>query len=119
MSRVLVVEDDPDLLMLITVLLERRRHTVISASAPLEALRLASDFDVVVTDFQLPTMTGLELISRLRAKRRQLPAVLATADTALAGEADARGVVYVLKPFLVDDICNAITQAITNQGETK
>ena len=69
-ARILVVEDDPEAaLFLVHVLANRCRFEVIHTADPVTALRLAADehWDLVVTDLDMPGMTGLELLRRAAA----------------------------------------------------
>lgn len=80
--RVLVIDDDPDALMLMEDVLGRRGGlSVRTTHSPVEALEMlvGSSFDVVVTDVELPGMTGLELLTRLRDQLPDLPVVVVTA----------------------------------------
>jgi CheY-like chemotaxis protein len=67
--RVLLVDDNRDGLMVRTLLLEEAGFEVQAAACALEALDLFSStrFDVVVTDYRMPGMSGVELIQRIRA----------------------------------------------------
>jgi len=73
---VLVVEDEPDLCKLITSILEHAGYTVLSASDPEEALRLAAAqagrLDLLVTDVVLPRLSGRQLAERLRDQQPSL-----------------------------------------------
>jgi LmbE family N-acetylglucosaminyl deacetylase/CheY-like chemotaxis protein len=80
--RVLVVDDDPDVALYTSTVLERRGGCVVRAITDPTLARAAVDEfrpDVVVTDIEMPGMTGLELIGQLRADQPQLPIVVMTA----------------------------------------
>ncbi len=66
--RLLVVEDDPSTLQVLSRLLERRGHHVVAARTAAAALAMAAvdTFDVVISDLGLPDASGLELIKQLR-----------------------------------------------------
>ncbi len=65
MSRILVAEDDPHILRLISMWLKRQGHEVVEARNGLSARDLAQtqSIDVLVTDVNMPGMDGLELIT--------------------------------------------------------
>jgi|SRR5215207_821014 len=70
MSRVLVVDDDPNVRQLVTIRLQKEGHRVLAADSPDEALALVQDRgapDVVVLDVTMPGMTGLELLPLMRS----------------------------------------------------
>ena len=67
---VLIVEDHPDSREILSLLFSSLGYTVLEADDGYEALRIAADThpDLIITDFGLPEMDGLELVRRLRAK---------------------------------------------------
>lgn len=84
--RVLVVDDDPDLALLVKVLLERRASALVEvASNGAMALTLAADFnpDVVVTDIEMPGLNGIELLSELRQRTPDVGVIVMTAHVSV------------------------------------
>lgn len=83
--RILVVDDEPAVLMTLAANLELEGHHVIEAPGPQQALELAQrvEFDVLLTDVRMPGMNGIELY---RALRKQKPALRAIVMTAFAVE---------------------------------
>jgi CheY-like chemotaxis protein len=84
MSRILVVEDDPDTQMLLTQYLTRNGYEVVSASNGWEALVTldGEPFDLIVLDIMLPGLDGAKFLSILRGYVRKglsLPVVVVTA----------------------------------------
>jgi len=69
MTTILIADDDPDVRMVLERLLRRAEFTVLSAGDGQEALELTELHhpDVVLTDLDMPKMTGLELCSSIRA----------------------------------------------------
>ena len=67
--RVLVVDDHPDLLSMLDLMMQRRKYSVKTATSGPEALEMASDFapHVVVSDIGMPGMDGYQLMQELRA----------------------------------------------------
>jgi DNA-binding response OmpR family regulator len=115
MARIAVVEDDPDLFRLVRVTLARRGHEVIGypdGATAVEGIP-KGNFDLVLSDVQMPHLDGLALVRVLRAvyDASRLPIILlsARADEAhiLAGyEAGAND--YLLKPFAPALLCAKI-----------
>lgn len=101
---VLVVDDDPAILQVLTARLEAAGFRVLAAASAEEALDLALERppDLVVSDLRLPGMSGQELFLALHRRRPGLPVVLLTAHGTIAdavamvkqGAAD-----YLTKPF--------------------
>jgi two-component system cell cycle response regulator CpdR len=67
-ARILVVDDDKALRLLLRAMLERRGHSVVEAENGDEGLRCyqAEPTDLVITDIQMPVMDGLQMIKELR-----------------------------------------------------
>jgi two-component system, OmpR family, phosphate regulon response regulator PhoB len=83
MAKVLVVEDDPDSLEVVSMALQRSGHAVVAASNGWEGL-LALDshhVDVIVLDLMMPGMNGNAFLRIIRndQRRRQLPVIILTA----------------------------------------
>ena len=69
-ANILLVDDDPALVDVVTKILERGGHQIISTTSPIEAIRLADEhgpFDLIVTDVVMPMMNGVELARELLA----------------------------------------------------
>jgi DNA-binding response OmpR family regulator len=78
---ILVVDDDPSVRYVVTALLQRAGFRVTEAEdgeAAWEALQ-ATSFDLLVTDHNMPRLTGLDLLRRIRAKAMVLPTLLISA----------------------------------------
>jgi len=86
MAKVLIVDDDPQLLCVMTELMEAFGHCVVTANNGLEALNCMADGmlpDLVLTDLIMPIMNGRELIVAIRnlPATARVPVVLVTAAT--------------------------------------
>ena len=80
-SRVLLVDDDALVSMGTADLLMDLGHSVTEASSGMEALQILEtdpQFDVVVTDYAMPGMTGLDLATKIRQLRPHMPIIIAT-----------------------------------------
>ncbi len=82
-KRVLVVDDEIHIVHVVAIKLRNNGYDVITANNGAEAFELAcrEDPDIIVTDFQMPVMTGLELARKLRETEatRDIPVILLTA----------------------------------------
>ena len=115
---ILVVEDNHDIRTLVCKLLQEHGFQVAQAHAGWKALQLAekSPPDLLLLDWQLPDITGLDVLRALRAGGCQSPAILMTGygSEELAIVALRLGVRnYVLKPFSDDELFNAVESALT------
>jgi len=81
MSKILLTEDQEDQRALYTDVLTEAGYEVIAAASAAEALKLfaSSKPDLVVLDIQMPGMDGIETLSKILAKDRQIPVILYSA----------------------------------------
>jgi DNA-binding NtrC family response regulator len=112
-STVLLVDDDPGVRFALTEVLRDRGYRVIPTSSGAQALNSLDGVDVVITDFSMPGMDGLELMTHIAARRPKLPVILLTAHGDQMGRlATSRGACGCLsKPFDIDEIARAIEHA--------
>lgn len=102
--RVLLVDDEEDIVELIQDRLEAYGFKVTTARTGLEALKRLSveKFDGVFLDVKMPEMGGIEALEEIRATDKQIPVIIITASSTreAALEAMNKGAnEYVLKPF--------------------
>ncbi len=118
-GRLLLVDDDPRLVRLVTFELEEEGLEVVAAATAREALeRVERDEpEAIVLDLNLPDLPGKELLERLRRERPDLPVVVLTAEGAISEVVECMrlgAVDFVQKPFdrsrLVTSIANARTR---------
>ncbi|MFN3986090.1 MAG: sigma 54-interacting transcriptional regulator [Rhodocyclaceae bacterium] len=120
-AHLLVVDDDPDLLKLLSMRLAASGYRVTTAASAEAALaRLAVDrFALVVSDVRLPDKDGLTLFEEIRSANPALPVILLTAHGTIpdAVEATARGVFgYLTKPFDSKVLLEKVAQALQVAG---
>ena len=102
--RILVVDDDPNLLRLLALRLEKEGFGVIEAASGEEALgKLAAEIpDLVITDMRMSGMDGMALFEAVHRRHSSLPVIILTAHGNIPDAVDAtrRGVFgYLTKPF--------------------
>ena len=118
-ERVLFVDDEPVLARLGEVMLGRLGYQVAAFTSSVEALaavkRKPADFDLVITDLTMPTITGLDLAKRIRRLRPELPVLLCTgySETAVEDAAKAIGIRQCLrKPLVSLELAMAVREAL-------
>ena len=118
--RILVVEDDDDAASYMRTVLERSGMDPSVVSNPQAALALlaSTTFDLLLTDIELPGMSGLELTQRVKATRPDLPIIVMTAHAtldyavnALRLQADEFLFKPIRKPQLVEVVTRLVEQA--------
>jgi CheY-like chemotaxis protein len=105
-ARILVVDDEDAIRMLISRTLSSSRHTIDTTGDPEEVLQKLSsaEYDIVIMDIRMPGMNGMELYKSLKEKSPQLTAkfLFITGDTSDPNTTaffNRNGLSYVAKPF--------------------
>lgn len=108
-SKLLVVDDQPDIRLIVSSMLRERGWLVEEASSGREALEIlsADDVDLLVLDFQMPDLTGLEVTKKLLERGYGKPIILFSAylSEEVEREAKALGISFLDKadlPLLVE-----------------
>ena len=112
---VLLVDDEPGVLYTLREVLTERGHRVLTAPSGATALPQLDDAAVVVTDLQMPGMTGLELIAAITARDPSLPVILLTAhgsEKVAVAAVKAGAYDYLTKPFDIDEVAVVIERAL-------
>ena len=119
-SRILVVDDEPNLRRVLGAMLQRNGYEVVDAADGAEALeRLDDDVDVIVTDLKMPRVDGMTVLRRVAAEHPNIPVVMITAFGSVghAVEAVKAGAFdYIEKPYEQEQIRLTIAKAV-RQGE--
>ncbi|MDB4970542.1 MAG: hypothetical protein JWN44_6231 [Myxococcales bacterium] len=117
-EKILVVDDSPAIRHLIADALSRQGFAVTVADDGQAALERARDdrFDMIVTDYDMPRMTGFELVHTLKRdpRLREIPTLMLTARDTRRDQAQMRAAgltSYLVKPFSVDK-CVAIVERV-------
>ena len=125
MARILIVEDNALNIKLFCDLLEAHGHATRAVIDSREALAAAQDFapDLVITDIQLPHISGLELISMIRADEAlaDVPIMAVTAYSTSGDEDRARDIgaqAYVAKPISVARFVQTVDELLESAAST-
>lgn len=114
---ILVVDDDPSLLRLITIRLEAAGYGVIAVDNPRKALSLLETEtpDLLISDLQMEEMDGRTLFNFVKARYPGLPVIILTAHGSIPDAVDAtqQGVFdYLTKPFESNVLLDRVAKAI-------
>jgi PAS domain S-box-containing protein len=115
--RILLVDDDPLVSMNTSDMLTDLGHSVreaTSAAGALQLLESEDPFDVVVTDYAMPGMNGLDLATKIKRNQPQLPIVLATGYAELPPHA-AVEFPRVGKPYTQHELAVALESALNTE----
>ncbi|MFK7990178.1 MAG: sigma-54-dependent transcriptional regulator [Sandaracinaceae bacterium] len=116
-AKVAVLDDEPSMVEIVSMLLRREGHEVVGFTAPaacLEALEKAP-VDLLLTDLRMPGFDGVEVLRRAKRTRPTMPVVLFTAHATVptAIEAIKRGAYdYIQKPFDNHDLRALVARAL-------
>jgi len=120
--RVLIADDDPAICTLIETVLRKGPYEIVirnDAESALVALDRDERFDVIICDFMLPGISGIDLIERLRAdeRTRAVPILMISGHTnyAMDGRAKTAGAnLFLNKPFTISQLRAAVNSLLAH-----
>jgi DNA-binding NtrC family response regulator len=118
MKTILLVDDEPDILKSLGEVLHQLGYTVIErsdAGSALEKLREGGRVDLVITDYRMPVMDGLEFLNALRVLNPTVPVIMLTAYGAVESylKSLSLGVFeYVNKPIKAKELGRIVQAAL-------
>jgi CheY-like chemotaxis protein len=122
--QILVVDDEPTVARAMKMLLEHDGHTVHTADSGEAALVMLEldKFDVVITDYSMHGMKGVQLAARIKAHQPDLPVIMATAfaeDFNLFGKPAGDVDFVIAKPFSLMELREAVARACPAKIQSK
>ncbi len=117
MRTILVVDDEPNYLIVLSEILREEGFEVFTAKSGIEGLPVVkdSDIDLVISDMKMPRMDGIQFLENIKKINRQLPVILITAyaEVEKAVEAMRLGAFnYIAKPFSNEALLASVDKAI-------
>jgi two-component system NtrC family response regulator len=121
MHSILVVDDEPNYLIVLSELLRDEGYEVFTADSGISGLKIAreTDLDMVISDMKMPGMDGIELLAKLKEFNQHLPVILITAyaEVEKAVEAMHLGAfTYLAKPFSNEQLLASVSKAVEHYG---
>lgn len=122
-ARLLLIDDDEDFASSLVSVLEASGYAVTGVPDGEAGVRAAAEqsFDVVICDFRMPGLSGMQVLQRIRSARPQLPVILMTAfsTTERAIESMKGGAFdYLMKPFDPPELLQVIERALQASSAT-
>jgi CheY-like chemotaxis protein len=116
---ILLIEDDPTLLKMSTMMLQHLGYSVLPAATPTEAIRIVEDggseIQLFITDVVMPEMNGRDLTERLLAIRPEMKHLFMsgyTADVIAHQGVLEEGIKFIQKPFSLKDLAAKIREIL-------
>ncbi len=117
MAKILVVDDEPDMIWAVTNVLLSENHSVVSVNSGEEALAKVKDLtiDLVLLDFRLPGMDGIQILEKIKQIRSDLPVIMVTGYGGIeeAVQSMKLGAAhYISKPFDNSQLVESVSKAL-------
>lgn len=114
MSRILVVDDDPSIVAVVSEILTAEGHDVVAAANGAEALEKVDGEGLILLDMRMPVMDGWDFATHFRASGKRSPIVVMTAaENARRWAEEIRADGYLSKPFDLDALIAAVDRYAT------
>lgn len=119
-NTVLIVDDEKDLVALLASVLRKAGLVVLEAGGAAEAIAICEDpavgLDLILSDFQMPGMNGLDLADHIVSVRPNIQVILMSANFSRLDTIGARGFEFIQKPFSFDDFVARITESLSEES---
>jgi DNA-binding NtrC family response regulator len=122
MEELLVVDDEPQMLIAINETLRRSGYSITTAGSGMEAIRRLKEkyYQLVITDMRMPEVSGLDLLRKVKSLAPQIPVILLTAYGTVQNAVDAMrdgAYDYLLKPFSSEALENVVRRALNSSSK--
>lgn len=123
-ERLLFIDDEKDIALMAKEILERFGYEVTAKTDSLEAVEEFranhGKYDLVVTDYSMPKMDGLELAREIKKIRTDIPIILTSGfnETIMSEKFKMAGIDFrIMKPYEITDLANIVRQVINEEGQ--
>jgi DNA-binding NtrC family response regulator len=117
-ATIVIVDDEPDLLDLLKLILtEKTAHKILTTTDPHQAIEWCKTYnaDVLISDLRMPEMEGIELLKIIKQMDPNLPLILITAFGTIESAVEAmrhKAFDYITKPFRKEQILMTVDKAL-------
>ncbi len=120
--KLLIAEDEPELVKALKTVLEKQNYTVVTVTNGIDALSHATcgDYDGAVLDIMMPGLDGLQVLARMRAAGIGIPVLLLTAKAEVEDRVaglDAGADDYLPKPFAISELLARVRAMLRRKGD--
>lgn len=122
MANILLVDDEPDVLRILSQLMLTAGHEVLAVqdgAAAIDKLQEV-DFDLMVSDMRMSPVHGMELLSAALRVKPEMPVIMLTAyscDVTRRKALDMGAYAYLTKPFRVSEVLDVADRALSERGD--
>ena len=117
---ILVVDDEPEIRKFVRLMLTRNGYSVVEASSAAEALSLCErplgTIHLLLTDFRMPGVNGVELVARLMPHRPHIKVLFMTGFAGDLAGAIGFGVSFLAKPFSERELVETVRRALQSRA---
>lgn len=116
---ILIVDDEPELALILSEMLEIYGYQSTAIFSSTDALKLfksnPTSFDLVITDQTMPQLTGMDMATKMRNIRQEIPIIISTgySDTIGQKEAGEQGIDFLKKPVNVNNLCSMVAELLS------
>jgi len=123
-ARVLIVDDEPDILLMLRVSLEASGYeTGLAADGDVALQRMREEhFDLVLLDVMMPVLDGWGVLEALQGDAQRPPVIVLSAKSAerdIAKAMELGATEYITKPFEIESLINRIGAVLVQRGATR
>jgi len=120
-GRILVIDDEESMCSFMSIMLSKEGYEVETMTDPRPAVDkiCGGDYDLVITDIMMPEMSGLELLTGIKQRKRNQDVIVMTAFASIESAIEAMKLGasdYISKPFKVDEIKLTIEKVISHHN---
>jgi len=126
-KKILIVDDDPDIRLLVDFHMSSEGYEVLEASDGMDALNIINEntVDIIITDITMPNMDGYELIRKLKESKKgiDIPIILLTGkkeeDSIITENTEYQPDEFLSKPFTKDALLKKIDKFLHKEQYSK